>query len=429
MSNRPHLLHPRDEIMETMQRIYQYRMTTTSGGNLSLRDENGDIWITPTRVDKGSLRRDDIVCVRADGSIDGPHRPSSEFPFHKAIYAARPDIGGIVHAHSVALVAFSLCRQVPNTRLFHQSRAVCGEVGFAPYALPGSEALAASIVGTFAQGFFCVLLENHGVVVGGQSLQNAFQRFETLEFTAKTIIKARTLGEVHYLGDEQLELPRRTPHLPTAGEVSPPTSAEKELRRQLCTFLPRSYRNRLIISTQGSFSARIDDQSFLITPHDLDRHTIGLQDMVLVRGGAAEPGKNPSRAASLHQAIYSRHKAIHAVINAYTVNATAFGVTAAGLEARTIPESFLLLRDVQRIAYGLQFEGPQELAGRISLDQPIALLENDGVLVCGTGVLDAFDRLEVLESTAETLINARFIDTPTPMPEAVIAQLSAAFLT
>ena len=58
----------------------------------------------------------------------------------------------------------------------------------------------------------------------------------------------------------------------------------------------------------------------------------------------------------------------------------------------------------------------------------MALLENDGVLVCGTSVLDAFDRLEVLESTAETLINGRIVGPPTPMSDAAIEELRAAFL-
>ncbi len=56
--------HPRDEILGLMQRIYGYRMTTTSGGNLSLKEDNGDVWITPARVDKGGLTRSDIVRVR-----------------------------------------------------------------------------------------------------------------------------------------------------------------------------------------------------------------------------------------------------------------------------------------------------------------------------------------------------------------------------
>jgi L-fuculose-phosphate aldolase len=425
----PHaLIHPRDEIIQIMERIYRYRMTTTSGGNLSIRDPDGDIWITPARVDKGSLRREDIVCVHADGSVEGIHPPSSEFPFHQAIYAARPDISGIVHAHSVALVAFSISGKVPNTRLFHRAREVCGEVGFAPYALPGSKALAESIVGAYARGYHSVILENHGVVVGDESLQRAFERFETLEFTAKTIIKASLLGEVRYLDDAQLELSRTTLEpLPTVA-VAAPTSAEKELRRQICAFLHRGYRNRLMISTEGSFSARVDRDAFLITPHQLDRHTVDLDDMVLVRGGSCEAGKIPSQAARLHHAVYERHPEVGAVVNAYTVNATAFSVTTAALDARTIPESFLLLGDVQRVGLGQQFSDPAGLASRVSLERPATILENDGVLVCGRSVLDAFDRLEVLESTAETLINGRAVGQPTPMSDAVIAELTEAFL-
>src|SRR3954467_11280246 len=202
------LLHPRDELVQTMDRIYRYRMTTTSGGNLSVRDEDGHIWITPARVDKGSLRPEDIVRVGSDGRVEGLHRPSSEHPFHQAIYRRRPDIPAIVHAHPVALVGFSICRQVPDTALFPQAGHVCGRVGYAPYALPGSEELGRRIAEVFAQGFDCVLLENHGVVIGGSSLAHAFQRFETLEFTARTIIKAGMLGPVRYLTAEQLELSR-----------------------------------------------------------------------------------------------------------------------------------------------------------------------------------------------------------------------------
>ena len=103
------LVHFGDEILRTMERIYRYRMTATSGGNLSIREPNGDIWITPAGVDKGGLRREDNICVRTDGTVEGRHKPSSEFPFHQAIYAVRPDIHAIVHAHPVALVAFSIC--------------------------------------------------------------------------------------------------------------------------------------------------------------------------------------------------------------------------------------------------------------------------------------------------------------------------------
>src|SRR5215471_5436485 len=164
MTNAAQYLHPSDEILQAMERIYRYRMTTTSGGNLSLREANGDVWITPARVDKGGLRREDIVRVRANGALEGVRTPSSELPIHRLIRERRPELAGIVHAHPVALVAFSLAHEVPNTRLFHQAWRVCGPVGFAPYALPGTEALGAIVADTFATPFDSVILENHGVV-------------------------------------------------------------------------------------------------------------------------------------------------------------------------------------------------------------------------------------------------------------------------
>ena len=426
MSRLSKYLHPRDEIMQTMERIYRYRMTTTSGGNLSIREPDGTVWVTPARVDKGGLRRDDIVRVLPDGTNEGLHTPSSELPFHQMIYAARPDTRGVVHAHAVALVAFSITGQAPDTRLFHQSRHVCGPVGFAPYALHGSEDLGRSIAETFAKGFDCVVLENHGVAVGGQSLQNAFQKFETLEFTAKTLVKAKLLGDVRYLNEEELELRNQVPPLEEF-EPTTPSSRERELRRQLVDFTRRGYRQRLFISTGGSFSARVDEDSFLITPSQVDRHTIGVEDLVLVRDGRSEAGKRPSRAARNHQAIYERDPQVGAVLNASPVNVTAFSVTSAPLDSRTIPESYLLLRDVSRVPYGVQFRDPEALARQVSLRAPIALLENDGVLVLGANVLEAFDRLEVLESTSEALINSRLIGEVAPMSDEVIDDLKRAF--
>jgi L-fuculose-phosphate aldolase len=429
MTPSEHLVHPRDAIMATMERIYRYRMTTTSGGNLSIRDRNGDIWITPARVDKGNLSRDDIVRVRADGSVEGRHAPSSEFPFHQAIYAARTDIRSIVHAHPVGLVAFSICRRTPDTRLFHQAHYVCGTPGFAPYALPGSERLGAYIADTFRTGADCVVLENHGVVVGGETLSTAFQRFEALEFAAKTVIKAGHLGPVRYLSDEQLAQAQSRGYELPSFEPPEATAEEKELRRELSTFIGRGYRQRLLISTEGSFSARLDEDAFVITPSRRDRGTLDIADFVLVRDGACEVGKLPSRATLAHQAIYRRHRGINAIVFCHPVNATAFSVTETGLDARTIPESYIFLRDVARVPYGVHYQDDGRIADYVSPDSPAALLDNDGALVTGASVLDAFDRLEVLESTAEAVINARVLGPVAAMSTEVIDELKRAFLS
>ena len=420
--------HPREEILQAMERIYRYRMTTTSGGNLSIREPNGDVWITPARLDKGALRRDDIVCLRKSGQIDGVCRPSSELPIHQEIRVRRPELAGIVHAHPTALVAFSLVHEVPNTRLFHQARHVCGEVGFAPYELPGSEALGRRVADAFGEGYNCVILENHGVVTAGTTFQEAFRRFETLEFTAKTIIKTRLLGgQPQYLSDDQLALEERRPGRLDEFEPSNPSSHENDLRRRLSDFVRRAYRQRLFISTQGSYSARVDNASFLITPYQGDRGTLEPQDLVLVRDGQAESGKMPSRAATVHDAVYRRHSQVGAIVNACPVNATAFSVSGTVLDSRTIPESYVVIRNVGRARYGAQFGDGDEISGMLSETRPALILENDGVLVTGTDVLEAFDRLEVLESTAEAIINARAIGTLQTLSNDVTRELDKAF--
>jgi L-fuculose-phosphate aldolase len=243
------------------------------------------------------------------------------------------------------------------------------------------------------------------------------------------IIKASLLGPVRYLSEEECDRPPRQTVLADA-ESGPVTSLEKELRRQLAEFVRRSYQQRLMISTQGAFSARLDaDDTFLVTPHRVDRSTLDIPDIVRIRRGAAEPGKTPSSSDAGHRAIYERHPQVQAIVNAYPVNATAYSVTTTPLVTRTIPESYIFLRDVGRVPYGVRFRDARELAELSSPRDPILILDNDGVQVCGTSILDAFDRLEVLESTAEAVINAAALHTGpiSPMSDEVIAELRQAF--
>ena len=146
------LLHPADQVCMVMERIYGYGMTTTSGGNLSIRDDEGNIWISPGGIDKGNLKPSDIVRVDSSGEVHSVHRPSLELPFHKAIYQARPDLRAILHAHPPALISFSISGMIPDTAIIPNARRICGEVGFAGYAIPGSEALAGNIAEIFAGG-------------------------------------------------------------------------------------------------------------------------------------------------------------------------------------------------------------------------------------------------------------------------------------
>ncbi len=421
------LLHPRDQLVAIMDRIYHNGMTTLSGGNLSIKDDNGDIWITPSGIDKGKLTPRDMMCVRADGTVEGPHKPSSEFPFHRAIYRLRPDLNAIVHAHPPALVAFSIVREVPDTRIIPQANRICGPVGYAPYALPGSEALGESIATTFAEGYNIVILENHGMAAAGATLLDAFHRLETLDFCARTLIRARALGQVHTLAEPALNLFDHRHNLLPEFVPTAHSSRERELRQQIVEITARASRRHLMISTEGVVSARLDAASFLITPTGYDRLSLSIEDIVLVRQGVREAGKLPSRSVRLHQAIYAQHPDIHCVMTAQSPNATAYAITAARFDSRTIPESFILLRDIPLIPFKTLYTQTEAIAEIVSLSTPVLLVQNDCVLTVGTDILNAFDRLEVAEYSARSLIDTAVLGTLVPIGDAEIHDLEQAF--
>ncbi|MFN8492236.1 MAG: class II aldolase/adducin family protein [Caldilineaceae bacterium] len=421
------LLHPRDQLVNIMHRIYNSGMTTLSGGNLSILDENGELWITPSGIDKGKLTPKDIMCVQANGIIEGPHKPSVEYPFHRAIYARRPDLRAIVHAHAPALISFSIARQIPDTNIIPQAQLVCGKVGYAPYALPGSEQLGANIAATFAQGYNVVLLENHGIATGGADLLTAFQRLETLDFCARTLLEARVLGPVNTLSAAQLAASERSSNGLATFVPEGRSSRERELRQQIVEIAHRACDRYLMISTEGVVSARVNEHCFLITPTGLDRRSWEIEDIVLIQDGQAEAGKQPSRSVRLHEAIYRQHSHINCIITAQSPHATAYAISSVRFDSKTIPESYLMLRDMPVIPYGAQYNDPQGLANALSKQTPVALLQNDCILTTGRTVLEAFDRLEIAEFSAKALIDTAAIGQLVPIGPAEIRDLERAF--
>jgi len=423
------LLSPREQLVRVMDRIYYGGMTTLSGGNLSILDDDGKVWITPGGVDKGRLTPKDIVVVEPGGETDGLHKPSSELPFHKAIYQKRPDVRAIVHAHPPALVAFSIIRTIPDTNIIPQARRVCGRVGYASYALPGSEALGERIAEAFGEGYDVVLLENHGMAAVGATLQEAFQRLETLDFCARIQMYAARLGNFTTLNDEQIrQFDHRENDLP---QFTPEThgSVERDLRRQIVDVVGRAYKRQLMISTEGVVSARLDDNSFLITPTGQDRRTVDIEDVVLVQDGQREAGKLPSRSVQLHATLYARHPGVGSIMTAQSPYATAYTITAEPMNTRTIPESYIMLRDVPRVDYGTQFNDYDAVADVVSPTRPVLLIQNDCVLTVGKSVLEAFDRLEVAEFTARSLIDTRGLGDLVPIGQSEIDDLEQKFFS
>lgn len=422
------LLHPADQLVMIMDRIYDYGMTTTSGGNLSILDDNGDIWITPSGIDKGSLTRNDIIRVRPDGTIEGIHKPSVELPFHEKIYQKRPDIKAIIHAHPPALVAFSIVRKIPNTRLIPDAHLLCQPVEMAEYGLPGSTDLGKKIAAKFEKGCRSVMLENHGVVVGSENLFKAFMIFETMEYCARLEINANRIGKPVYLTDKQIDMSKYKQNI-KMDEFIPQrfSSIERAARQEMCKLIHRSYDQRLFTSTQGTFSQRLDGNSFIITPYGVDRKYMEPADIVRIENNWKECGKNPSRSVMLHKYIYEKHPDINSVIIAHPPNIMAFAVTDAKFETKTIPESYIALRNISKLPFGSSFMQPSMVADSISKKTPILLIENDCIIVTGDSLLNAFDRLEVAEYSAKAIISSKDIGNIVIINDNEVAEIEKAF--
>ena len=421
-------LHPAEQLVQVMDRIYRQGLTTTSGGNLSVREERGDLWITPSGVDKGALTPGDIVRVAPDGSAHGRHRPSVELPFHQVIYRSRPDLRGVVHAHPAGLVAFSLVRRIPDTALVRGARAACGRVGIAAYGLPGSAALGAEIGRAFAEGHEAVMLENHGAVAGGPDLARAFIAFETLEQCARLELEARRLGAPVGISEEGLRQAAAHEHSPLEEAAArAPDADELRAREEVVAFVHRACARGLFSSALGAVSVRLAGGAFLVTPAAIDRLHLAPGDLVRIEGGRREAGKRPDPSVRFHAAVHARQPHVGAVIAGCPPSLGAFAVTAEPFDTRTIPECYIVLRDVPKLPFGATFLDPEATAARFTASAPAAIVQNEGVIATGATLLQAFDRLEVVEHSARGLVACRSLGERVPITEEQIDAIRRAF--
>jgi L-fuculose-phosphate aldolase len=402
------LMHPAEQIVTIIDRIYKYGMTTTSGGNLSIIDDNGDIWITPGGIDKGTLTTKDIMRIKPDGTIIGIHKPSSELPFHQNIYKTQLGVKAILHAHPPALVSFSIVRKNPEIRLLSSAYSICGNIEMAVYGVPGSKDLGEKIAKVFKKGINTVMLENHGVVIGETDIFKAFQIFETLDFAARTEINALCIGKSSPLTESQLKENKQLKNVEEI-EIKNITSEEKSFRKGLCLLTKRSYDQKLFTGSQGTFSRRINNNSFIIPCEKYDRKYICENDVVHIENGKTEKGKIPDKYFELHKAIFDNKPFVNSIVIASPPAIMAFAVTKELFISRTIPESYILLRDIPRFSYNDLKNSPEKIVDAISKKVPVIMVENDSVIVTGDTLLSVFDRLEVLEYSAKAIIDSRRI--------------------
>lgn len=395
------LKNPAEKVVDIINRVYRQGLTTTSGGNISMIDEEGNIYITPSGIDKGRLTKDDIMKVYPDGRIEGKHTPSCELPFHSKVYKLRPDIRAIVHAHAPAIVAFAVTRTVPNVALTSHTKKVCSNISTSKYALPGSLKLGDIIAEEFKKGYDLVMMDSHGAVAGGKDLDEAFSLYESLDFAARIQINANSVGcnLTQYKTENKLE----TPVVETFinGEQS---EEEKKQRQEICDLSKRSYSLNITSSLDGTLAVKLEDGSVLITPEGKDRNSLTADDIVKLKDGKTEAGKTPDPAAKYLLDIFKAHPEFNTLYLAYPPHIMAFVLAGMNFNARLIPESYIMLRDIEKVPFSALADG--SISDTVSTAVPVVLVEKECVLTAGKTPLQAFDRLEVLEYSANSVISS-----------------------
>jgi len=192
----------RDAATAAVKRLDALGLNRGSTGNLSVRAEGG-FWITPTGMAPDELTPGDFVWLGDDGAVDGAWQPSTEWPFHRAVYAARADLNAVVHMHSVHATAVACLRR--DLPAFHYMVAVAGgdSVPCTPYHLFGTEALSAAVGAAFRDRQAC-LMANHGLVAGGTTLQHAMKIAIEVESLCEVYLKALAVGEPAVLSSAQM---------------------------------------------------------------------------------------------------------------------------------------------------------------------------------------------------------------------------------
>ena len=183
----------RSEMVRITKRLDEQGLNRGASGNLSVKYGEGML-ITPSGMGAEGLTEDDIVLVRMDGASRGRWQPSSEWLFHRDIYAQRPEFGAVVHTHCVAATALAcLRRDIPP---FHYMIALLGgdNIRCADYATFGTQGLSDNALAALRDRKAC-LLANHGMIAADADLAGAYRNTMEVETLSEMYLRALQAGE------------------------------------------------------------------------------------------------------------------------------------------------------------------------------------------------------------------------------------------
>ncbi len=193
------------KIIEMGEKLYRNVLIVATEGNLSVRVDEEQILTTVSGVCKGELTPDDIVLVDLEGKLlKGKKMPSTEIKMHLEVYRQRSDVQAVMHAHPPYVVALSMAGVPLDRPYLPESVLMLGAVPVVPYARPSTRQVPEGIR-PYLKRTDTLVLERHGSLTMGKTLDEAYFKLETLEHTARVVWLARQMGEVPVLPADEVK--------------------------------------------------------------------------------------------------------------------------------------------------------------------------------------------------------------------------------
>ncbi len=191
-----------EAVLATAKEMLEKGLVEGTAGNISARQEDGNICITPSSVDYRAMTLDDLAVIDLSGAtVSGERSPSSEKALHLAAYRAFDDVGSVIHSHPIHATMFAVARQPVPACIDEFSIYVGGDVRVTEYAMSGTDDVGEQAVKAL-EGRGAALIANHGMVAVGPNPARVLHITALVERSAEIIWGAQQLGTVHHLPEE-----------------------------------------------------------------------------------------------------------------------------------------------------------------------------------------------------------------------------------
>ena len=194
------------KIIDAAKRLYQHQILAATDGNISAREAQEEIFITPSGRQKAFLTPDEIVLFNTKEK-NRKGNVSSELSMHLKVYEKCPKANFVIHAHPPSAIAWSIAfpklKMLPNDVLPELILAV-GNIPFVPYARPGTEEMAYNIAPYLPQ-YRAMILTRHGALSWGENMDEAINGMERIEHTAQILLKAKSLRGLTTLSQDEIQ--------------------------------------------------------------------------------------------------------------------------------------------------------------------------------------------------------------------------------